>query len=334
MEGAAWTGATLCGADPARTESDESAITTKRLGPSPPRASAPPLGRHYEVGGRRLMLHRAGSSDPAVVFLPGGGQVGLDYLNTHNRAAELTTSVLYDRAGTGWSEPVNFPRTAAEVTDELRDAAAAPPAYPRPFLLVGHSLGGLVRTPLRAALPRRGGRPTPDGPIPRGPPRPRAPGRRERRWSRYTTGSGRSRRRSSSSKPATMPHRSSRSGLYLVRQPLIEHHLTTAWKAGLHEDRNLYDEVASVLRRAPGLPDVPLIVLTVLGHDDTQAQLWPEETLRQINDVKTTLHAQLAASVPHGEHQILDDAGHGWLHEDRPDAVLQAVTDLLHEADK
>jgi hypothetical protein len=116
-----------------------------------------------------------------------------------------------------------------------------------------------------------------------------------------------------------------------VRQPLIENHLTTAWKAGLYEDRNLYDEVAGELRRAPDLPDMPLIVLTVLGHDDTQAQLWPEETLRQIKDAKTTLHAQLAASVPHGEHQILDDAGHGWLHEDRPDAVLQAIADLLRK---
>jgi pimeloyl-ACP methyl ester carboxylesterase len=41
------------------------------------------------------------------------------------------------------------------------------------------------------------------------------------------------------------------------------------------------------------------------------------------------VHAELAASVPRGEHRVLEDAGHGWLHEERPDAVLQAVTDLL-----
>ena len=61
----------------------------------------PPLGRYYDVGGRRLLLHRSGSGSPAVVFLPGAGTVGLDYLNVQERAAELTTSVLYDRAGTG-----------------------------------------------------------------------------------------------------------------------------------------------------------------------------------------------------------------------------------------
>lgn len=73
--------------------------------------ATPPLGRHYEVGGRRLLLHRSGSGSPAVVFLAGAGAVGLDYLNVQERAAELTTSVLYDRAGTGWSDRVVLPRT-------------------------------------------------------------------------------------------------------------------------------------------------------------------------------------------------------------------------------
>jgi hypothetical protein len=63
---------------------------------------APPLGRYYDMAGRRLLLHRSGGGSPAVVFLPGGGAVGLDYLNVQERAAQLTTSVIYDRAGTGF----------------------------------------------------------------------------------------------------------------------------------------------------------------------------------------------------------------------------------------
>jgi hypothetical protein len=62
----------------------------------------PPLGSFYEVGGRRLLLHRSGRGCPAVVILPGGGTVGLDYLNVQERAAKVTTSVVYDRAGTGF----------------------------------------------------------------------------------------------------------------------------------------------------------------------------------------------------------------------------------------
>ena len=68
---------------------------------------ATPIGRLYDVGGRRLLLHRLGSGGPAVVFLSGAGLVVLDFLNIHERVAELTASVLYDRSGTGWSDRVH-----------------------------------------------------------------------------------------------------------------------------------------------------------------------------------------------------------------------------------
>jgi pimeloyl-ACP methyl ester carboxylesterase len=95
-------------------------------------AGAPPAGQLYDVGGRRLWLHRSGSGGPAVVFLAGASAVGLDYLNLHDRVCEFTTSVLYDCGGTGWSDPAELPRTAAEVATELRDllrAAGVPGRY-------------------------------------------------------------------------------------------------------------------------------------------------------------------------------------------------------------
>ena len=63
-----------------------------------------PLGCYYNVTGRRLFVHQSGSGNPPVVFLAGAGTVGLDYLNVQEEAAELSTSLLYDRAGTGWSD--------------------------------------------------------------------------------------------------------------------------------------------------------------------------------------------------------------------------------------
>jgi hypothetical protein len=32
--------------------------------------------------------------------------IGLDFLNIHDQVSDATTSVLYDRAGEGWSEDV------------------------------------------------------------------------------------------------------------------------------------------------------------------------------------------------------------------------------------
>src|SRR5579872_2061219 len=98
--------------------------------------SAPPLGRLYDVAGRRLALYQSGTGGPPVVVVPGAGLVGLDYLNIHDRVADFTTSVIYDRAGTGWSDPVELPRTATAVSTELRNLLHAA-GMPAPYLLVG-----------------------------------------------------------------------------------------------------------------------------------------------------------------------------------------------------
>jgi hypothetical protein len=87
------------------------------------------------VEGVRLLLHQSGSGGPAVVFLAGGGAVGLDYLNVQQRAGELTTSMTYDRAGTGWSDSVDLPRASVEITDELR-ALLRVAEVPAPYVMV------------------------------------------------------------------------------------------------------------------------------------------------------------------------------------------------------
>ena len=67
--------------------------------PSANALDLPPIGHRYTAGARPLYLHRAGTGEPAVVFLPGGGMFGLGYFNVHMRVAQFTTSVVYDRAG-------------------------------------------------------------------------------------------------------------------------------------------------------------------------------------------------------------------------------------------
>ncbi|SED58935.1 Pimeloyl-ACP methyl ester carboxylesterase [Streptomyces sp. 2112.3] len=303
-----------------------------RLSPADRPESAlpqPPLGRLYDVGGRRLMLHRSGSGGPTVVFLPGAGLVGLDYLNTHNRVAELTTSVLYDRAGTGWSEEVELPRSAAEVTGELRDLLRTA-GVPTPYVLVGHSLGGAYARRYAQRFPDEVAGlllldPFHEDLLDHAPQEVREKLEQLHQQDLPEATHEQLQQARDWATPFFAKWPAS------VRQALVEHHLAT-WKTGLYEARNVYDDVAHELRHAPGLPDVPLIALTVLGYDATQAQLWSEEALRENNNIKTTLHKRLAASVPRGEHRTLDDAGHGWLHEEQPESVLQAITDLLRTA--
>ncbi|MGW7573411.1 alpha/beta fold hydrolase [Streptomyces sp. NPDC054765] len=294
---------------------------------------SPPLGCHFDVGGRQLMLYRSGGEGPTTVFLAGVGLMSLDYLNIHHRVAELTGSVLYDRAGSGWSDPVALPRTAAEVTDELHELLRTA-AIPGPYLLVGHSLGGAYARHYARRFPGEVAGlllldPFHEDLAVRGPRQARErleqmlEQMRDQKLVPLTEQQIRQSRDRMAHRFAAWPE--------AVRGPLAERHLVT-WQVAAQENQNVYDKVADEFRRAPDTPDVPLIVLSAMGHDATQAHLWPKELLREINDAKRALHAELAAESPRGEQRILDDAGHGWLHEECPEAVLQAVNDLLDRA--
>ncbi|MEK6321225.1 MAG: alpha/beta hydrolase [Acidobacteriota bacterium] len=290
---------------------------------------APPIGHLYDVEGRQLLLHQSGTGGPAVVFAPGAGCIGLDYLNIHDQVSQFTTSVLYDRAGTGWSDQVDLPRSATEVADELRSLLHAA-GVPAPYLLVGHSLGGIYT--------RRYAQRFPD----------------EMAGLLFLEPAH-------EDFPAIMPKQTLlgklRQGFALVRvflhfkrfyrglfermfaqwpdsmrERLIEYHLRS-WRIGLREVKNqgeLYDEV----RRGGDTPDVPLLVLTAMGIDQFQAAFMPEPYLREMNDGKRVLYTALAESVPRGEHRVLENAGHVTIHTDRPDAVVQAIRDLLDKVDR
>src|SRR3981081_2819844 len=79
---------------------------------------APPIGGFQKIDGRRVFVHRSGSGGPAVVFLPGASAGGLDYFLVQQQVSQFTTAVVYDRGGTGYSDPVPLPLTAAAVAAE------------------------------------------------------------------------------------------------------------------------------------------------------------------------------------------------------------------------
>jgi pimeloyl-ACP methyl ester carboxylesterase len=57
--------------------------------------------------------------------------------------AEVTRACAYDRAGFGWSDAGPLPRTAGVIADELHTLLLRAAVRP-PYVLVGHSFGGLV----------------------------------------------------------------------------------------------------------------------------------------------------------------------------------------------
>jgi pimeloyl-ACP methyl ester carboxylesterase len=102
-----------------------------------------PPGRLIDVGTHRLHLHCAGDGSPTVVFDAALGGSSLSWSLVHPAVARMTRACTYDRAGFGWSEAGPLPRTAGRIADELYHLLRRA-AVPRPYVLVGHSYGGLV----------------------------------------------------------------------------------------------------------------------------------------------------------------------------------------------
>src|SRR6516225_125783 len=283
-----------------------------------------PSARFFDVGGRQLMLYASGTGGPVVVILPGAGLTGLGYLNLHERVSQFTTSVLYDRAGTGWSDHAELPRSATDVTDELRSLVRVA-SVPAPYVFVGHSLGGIYARGFAQRFPADVAGlvfldPAHEDYTTKSP----KPSLRERlrtslalfwvllRFKRLYRGYF---ERMFADWPAP------------VRDLLFEYHLKS-WRVGLKEAKNL-ESICEEIRGGGNMPDVPLIVLTGMGIDPFRAMFATEASQRQLNDIKLAINWTIANSVPHGEHRVLENAAHATFHVDRPDAVVQAIRDLL-----
>ncbi|MGX1543791.1 alpha/beta fold hydrolase [Streptomyces adustus] len=105
----------------------------------------PPPGRLVEVAGHRMHVLAEGEAGggPTVVWMPGGHAPGAEFRELHTMLRARTRSVLVDRFGTGWSDVGPFPRTTAGEAEELL-AALERAGERAPFVLVGHSFGGLL----------------------------------------------------------------------------------------------------------------------------------------------------------------------------------------------
>jgi pimeloyl-ACP methyl ester carboxylesterase len=100
-------------------------------------------GRLLDIGGRRLHGYATGEGGPVVVLESGLAATSLSWRIVHNEIAKFARVISYDRAGLGWSDAAATPPTTARLVEDLRAmlrAAQEPP----PYILVGHSFGGLI----------------------------------------------------------------------------------------------------------------------------------------------------------------------------------------------
>jgi pimeloyl-ACP methyl ester carboxylesterase len=92
--------------------------------------------------GRRMNIYCLGTGSPTVILEGGWTTDTLAMRGMQAPIAAFTRVCSYDRAGWGFSDPGPLPRTAKAIAHDL-DALLRAATVPGPYLLVGHSSGGM-----------------------------------------------------------------------------------------------------------------------------------------------------------------------------------------------
>jgi pimeloyl-ACP methyl ester carboxylesterase len=109
-------------------------------------------GRSIDVGGHSMHLHCTGTGSPTVVLQPGAGEMSSNMGWIAPRIAADTRVCVYDRPGRGWSEAVSTPQDASQIATDLHTLLQRG-NVPGPYVLAGHSFGGLYVLTYAARYP-------------------------------------------------------------------------------------------------------------------------------------------------------------------------------------
>ena len=129
----------------------------RRPGPTTTVGTPPRIRRRsgspgIDVGGHRLHLSCTGSGTPTVVLEPGGGDMSSNLGRIAPAVARDTRVCVYDRAGRGWSEPADASQDGLQIAADLHTLLQRG-QVPGPYVLAGHSFGGLYVLTFAARYP-------------------------------------------------------------------------------------------------------------------------------------------------------------------------------------
>jgi pimeloyl-ACP methyl ester carboxylesterase len=107
----------------------------------------------FDVGGRSLHVLTMGAGTPVVVLEAGIAASSVSWSLVQRRIAKFTTVLSYDRAGFGWSDsgPIRTARDAAEDLAHMLELTG----LLGPYVVVGHSYGGLIVRLFQRMYPER-----------------------------------------------------------------------------------------------------------------------------------------------------------------------------------
>lgn len=294
-------------------------------------------GRHVRVGHLTLNIACEGEATPTVILESGLSTPSLEWIKVQPEVAKFTHVCSYDRAGYGWSDPGPEPRTASQISTELKalvDAAREK----GPFILVGHSFGGFIVRVFTHLYPADvagvvlvdASHEDEDDRINALLPEPvKQQEKKTDEWNakvnrilipfRLYLGIQRFETAMGWTGPSQLSQHLRQELSYLRQQPKSRHEFASenaAWTESIAE-----------VRASGNLGDRPLIVLTAGKPYDRDSLLTNEQMERQNDLWIHDLQAQEARLSTRGKQIIVPDSSHMIPYE-RPDAVASAVYEV------
>lgn len=283
-----------------------------------------PPGQRVDIGGYSLHLHCLGSGTPTVVMDSGLSRSSLYWSLVAPEIARQTRVCLIDRPGYGWSDRSPLARTSQNIAREIHAALNAAAIEP-PYLLVGHSLGGLNAWCLAQMYPETvAGLVLVDAVT---------PGVYERMGDIFRQNMASVRELFSRllffSNLGLIPW-----GLQLLpqtappfvrqlpqsdRTTAIAQFTSSTWETAIAEN-DLMATGAAAARHHPLARSLPVMVLS---HSRAMFSPLGEQIWREV-------HGEVASYFTRGQHQVVAESGHD-IHLDRAQAVIAAIKEILTE---
>ena len=282
----------------------------------------PPPGQLVEHGGQRSHLNCTGQGSPTVVLEAGLGVAGsLSWRAVQRKVAAGTRVCSYDRAGYLWSEPRDEPRDANRIARELHALLQASSESP-PYLLVGHSLGGLL---IRVYDDRYTGEVT--GFVFVDPSHPE-------QFDRYPPGVVEYRTRRTAALPPPLLFRAwvFVGGYRLTLAPpdnAVQAYLWRTVPWGFLGEENAREAIYEQASSTGPLGDRPVVVLT--AGEPTSVSGLSDAVLSEWHETHRVLHAEIADLSTNSDLRRVEGAGHN-IHRDDPEAVVAAIRDVVQAA--
>ena len=239
----------------------------------------------YDIGGYKLFLSSMGRKKPAVILESGFGEGGTrsGWEIVQKKVSKFAKVCLYDRAGLGLSDEGPGPRTTIQIAEELHALLRVSHIEP-PYILVGHSMGGLHIQTYAMLYP---------GEI----------------------------------AAMVFVDPSPEEIIDTLATDVFEN-LVSAGASGAVMDETGPGLNASipVFKSLPGLPDVPVVVITSAynGENETDKERWEE---------LKACHQKLSDGVTDGRHVVASRSGH-YIQINEPELVIDAIKSVCDKVRK